>query len=479
MHAGRMHAFVPRLRATPGSPPGPDTSPLLLLALLLLRAIDITFSGQRRQTLTIVRPHEYFDALDPGRSTDAPIYDPAPPFGTPVAADALAHPPPTLPPSVSKSGLYRNLVHMLSAQGPPVDLRTMIDYHNMLPRLRSVQSFNLLIGLAIKHYSLGIAQSLLHTMQADSIPGNLETLQLTIRVLVRAGWWERALDVAATKLQLSDVYLSTNDHGLPALVWAEFLAVLHRRPFRTRLRRHSLGPSRTDVMPALSLPQGFPLLTPPEISKPHPRLIYTLSKALLLSNRKHFARELAATYLRDSQLPRAKHVAWASRIIDLFVLYEPSTKGLHRFHQAHTAMLSFLSCHPVIRPSSMTLFHLLGHLRNVKMCGTLAAYTLQNFENKWGRTAMSTSRVRRRVAAFCLKEGRWDIANRLLQNERRTEKVRARWRMQCRVIGHMPKRPRRRTRPSVRRNNGSGRKRYRWHKVVARFKRLVENCPSH
>ncbi|KAF7339533.1 hypothetical protein MSAN_02167800 [Mycena sanguinolenta] len=306
----------------------------------------------------------------------------------------------------SRKILYKNLIRLLSSPHT-ASLPVLMDYHEMHHGLRSVDSYNLLISLAIRHVAYGTVQFLLNCMAADKIPGNLETEKLKTRWFVRSGHWEDAWrEVTATHSQ-----------PIPLSLWLEFFH---------GTKSTGVPPARVHV-PAIRSPearfrtlmQNLPAFLPNEVED-SVRAVHIVVHAMLSRNRPESALTLATRYFND--LPRHINTRWARKciaVIDALIAFEGQKRGLLDFFAARRKLNSLLAIHPSLRPTSKTLYLLLGTLRKAKRCGSVSWQTLARFKTRWG-PQVEDRRVRRRVASYAVIERRLDIFDKVFDAERRS-----------------------------------------------------------
>ncbi|KAJ7786230.1 hypothetical protein B0H16DRAFT_1355518 [Mycena metata] len=308
--------------------------------------------------------------------------------------------------ATSPNSLYQNLLFLSSP--PPASLPILLDYHRIHDGLRSVQSYNLLISLAIRHTAYGTVQFLFNAMSTEQIRGNLATQKLKTRWFVRTGFWEHAWHQVTT----------THAKPIPLLLWLELLqGVTTVRPSHDRMApttRVRLPQRRFQL-----LMQDMPPFLPDEDQR-SARAVRVLAGAMLALNRPQAAFALTARYLNG--IPRDISVQWAEQcvaVIDSIVAFECRKRGLVDFHSARRKLNSLLAIHPMFHPTPRTLYLLLGTLRQAKRRGTVAWQTLNTFKTRWG-PEVEDRRVRRRVASYAIQERRLEIIDKVFDAERRS-----------------------------------------------------------
>ncbi|KAJ7225591.1 hypothetical protein GGX14DRAFT_350078 [Mycena pura] len=322
-----------------------------------------------------------------------------------TAAIPTPNPPRTCSPSPleARNALYTNLLRLLSSPHT-ASLPILLDYHELHPGLRTARSYNLLISLAIRHVAYGTVQFLLNGMSVDKIPGNLETQKLKIRWFVRSGHWEHAW------LQVS----TTHPLPIPLALWLEFFHGVKKGGLANRMdatRTHS-PQARFQI-----LMQNLPTFISNDV-KTSARTVHILVRAMLALDKPQSALTLATRYFNG--LPQHLGTHWAKQcvgIMDVLIASEAKKRGLLDFYAARRKLNAMLAIHPSFRPTSNTLFLLLGTLRQAKHCGTVSWHTLSKFKTRWG-PQVEDLRVRRRVASYAVIERRLDIFDKVFEEER-------------------------------------------------------------
>ena len=363
--------------------------------------------------------------------------------GPPQRRDALLLPP------RSKNALYQNLLYLITHHDTLPSLPALIDYHDMFPKFQSARSYNLLIGLALRHTNYGSAQWLLQSMKVNNVHPNLETSKLRVRWFVQTG---RSRDAFEFVKSLS----FNNGHraGTQQLrqqskkmlsVWLElYRPAKGRFIYKATVEGKSNRSSLKSLPPAtmahfLRCPQLLELkslITSETLSEMSPGLAYHMIRFLLQVGDTSTARSMTNTYL--SNLPRRLPRYWARsclHIVHLHLTHGCSTnKGLARFFEIRRTLVDILKHHNGIQPTSTTLLHLLAPLRRAKRCGTIAWKVLNSFKPQIRRKIVD-SRVRKRVIMLADKEGRTDIIEKIRPYERSFRLARYLWRMERDVLG--------------------------------------------
>lgn len=397
-----------------------------------------------------------------------------------------ARPIPFIPLAKTSISLYRNILYILSYRPTLPSVPALLDYHDLHPNLRSTRSYNLLIWFALRHNCFGTAQWLLTAMRADGLTANVETLKLKVRWLVHTGSWDRAWNEMVGSNTAPDT-LSSNSPGgsaIPLPVWLEFFRTLRRGAFDGRMKKRHDGShapilhfdsegvhsARYRALMA-NAPSVFHNLT--RIS---PRTVYFVVLTMLKTGDTAAAVTLTKSYFQS--LPPRISVTWIRTCLDiihLHVVMGSSHRGLKRFYEARRTMNTFIALHPAFRPTSMTLFALLAPLRQAKRCGTVAWRLLRHFKCQWG-TRTEDRRVRRRIAALAVKEGRMDIVSAILHTEQIWRKMYQNWKTKEMVLGRTTPAARQHLRPpSKELFKYNGREERHWHILKRRIKRVVRD----
>ncbi|KIK70901.1 hypothetical protein GYMLUDRAFT_66111 [Collybiopsis luxurians FD-317 M1] len=366
---------------------------------------------------------------DPGRCAE-PVCCDDDELGTPLARYPFRPPAPklvqprSLPPATSRNILYRNLVH-LSCCVPPITLPQLMDYHDRYPETQSTRSYNLLISTAIRTASFGSAQWLLESMTAADIKRNLETYKLLIRWQIRTGAWDAAWQTLTGPPVLCNLPSENGGNDGPSwpdFLWLEFFGSLKR----SGVRRNGDASKKCDDSLVVYAQRYLQLMeNRPSFSLTHarPRVIHSIARALLQLQQKIQALRLVRTYF--SHLPThltPELTLHCLDIIHILIVFGSSARGRKKFHEHRRILDSLLVLHPSFRPTSTTLFLLLGSLRGAVRCGALASRYLASFKHRWGMD-IEDRRVRLRVASLALKQGRLDISGNMLFSVRMKEGV--------------------------------------------------------
>src|ERR1700722_2548104 len=360
--------------------------------------------------------------------------------------------------------LYQNLLYLLSYhRTSPPSLSRLVAYHASFPILQSTRSYNLLVGLALRHASFGTVARLLSSMRAQGVREDLETWKLEIRWLVRSSRWEDAWREVMQTIGREGYGAATTPQrsfghgtgGMPLPIWLEFLGTAKRGAFRMR---RGEGIRTKDEVEAVKRDRGLevveesedrtlsdysrfellinnlPDLTVLELGRIPPRMVFLVVQMMLRTDQKQAALDLTRSYLNG--LPDDMDDKWCDvclDIIHLHIIFE-RRRGLSAHHFTRRTTNNLLGISRCLRPNSTTLFQLLGHLKHTKKCGTIAYGFVNRFKERWG-WEVEDGRVRRRVATLGLKEGRMDIVMSMVRGEIRSRWERRIWKKKGEKIG--------------------------------------------
>ncbi|KAF9076199.1 hypothetical protein BDP27DRAFT_1414734 [Rhodocollybia butyracea] len=327
----------------------------------------------------------------------------------------------TLPRATSRVILYRNLTRLLY-RTPPITLPQLMDYHDIHPEAQSTRSYNLLISMAIRTASFGSVQLLLENMAAANISHNLETHKLVIRWQIRIGEWDAAWQILTSPPVVSSLQSINEGNDSPCwpdFLWLEFFGSLKRRSLRRKgvIVQEQDDPFILYSQRFLQLMEDRPFFSPTHAK---PRIIHSIAYVLLQINQPQQALQLVKTYF--SHLPANLSPEFPMNCLDIIHIFIISHKrgGVKKFHEHRSILLSLLALHPSFKPTSTTLFLLLGSLRGVVRSGVLASECLASFKRKWG-PEIEDYRVRLRIASLALKQGRLDISRKMLTPKAQNE----------------------------------------------------------
>lgn len=146
---------------------------------------------------------------------------------------------------------------------PPPRIRDLQELHDAVPILRTSQSYNLLIGFAIRRGAYRIAERIFKEMEEAGCPPNTYTWRLKIRLYLAQGHPELAYQCASEGLTFGSFSAEKRSGPVPFSVWAQLLRpggtqrqyrapLLAKRPLAPHLRQLD------DADPPESLPLDNP-----------------------------------------------------------------------------------------------------------------------------------------------------------------------------------------------------------------------------
>lgn len=171
-----------------------------------------------------------------------------------------------------------------------------------------------------------------------------------------------------------------------------------------------------------ALMRHFPILTAKETLRMPPRVTRLLVQWHLRTGNRSAALDAARTYFRNlpSEITPSIHYRCMEITHHLLV---PTLQGRQGYHQARKTLKELLGLHPLLKPNSTTLLFLIGPLRGVRECGTLASNLVHMFERLYGPEVID-NRVLRRLAWLGLKERNCAVVRAAI---RRHDRERRRW----------------------------------------------------
>ncbi|KAF9568473.1 hypothetical protein CPC08DRAFT_702488 [Agrocybe pediades] len=322
----------------------------------------------------------------------------------------------------SQDELYSNLYHLIYVRKPATRLPALLDYHDLYPSLQSTRTYNLLIRIALRFRSYGIVTRLLALIRKGSIPKDLETYKLEVRYFVDRGYWKHAW--AYVNQLIKDRQFPRDVHGgpdIPYVIWLELC-----RPPSSLLSRQRIYDNHGDTMGIIykrfiegseSLQPRRSLLTTylpssmPTLGNSSPYGVYCVVKLLIRTGSQDRAIALIKAYFKA--IPRSIHSRTASGCLDIIHLHMISStakNGLAKFYDMRKRLFALLKLHPMFKPTSRTLYLLLGPVLRAKYSGTVAWNLLTSFRKNWGDT-IEDRRVRRRIIQCALKQGCMDVVS--------------------------------------------------------------------
>lgn len=227
----------------------------------------------------------------------------------------------------------------------------------------------------------------------------MDTWRLYVRTLVRGGRWPEAVQLI---VKSRDIWVnpsaSLNDKGrVPAAVWAELLSSLNlshaRRTSHARLDGGLNSHARYNAL--MRLRETVVL----HASSDGPSMETTrlIVEAFLRMGEHKIARAVTFAVLgayNPSQIVRIANLHIALR----------AKNGTRSFYAAYKELEEFTRACPSLKPTAVTFFLLLGHLRRAKQCASVAEPIVRAFVSRWGHRVLSP-KVRRRLLSLAVKEG--------------------------------------------------------------------------
>lgn len=339
-----------------------------------------------------------------------------------LAAQRSIKEPPT--PNDRKS-LVSALI-MLYNNVPALPFPRLVDYHNLFPEHHSTRSFNIIIGLAIKHSARPTTIRLFRQMREEGIQKDEETIKLVIRYLVKIGHWKvawQSVKQAAERIG--------NPNNIPLVFLVEFFG----SPSNTVGNRLIRDPTRhgeflvsSNKLKEFPNPEGFAMLQAPvEYAMRHNmhqtpfRILFALSRRLLIIRRGDLARSMLDTFVNNFKPPvRERDLRDVLDLVHLHLRrqYNVGSDGkLGGFKHSMSIFHRYFTSSVIgLKPTPMSLFYLLNNLNRNAARGWRAFRVLRHMRAKWG-PGIENEGVRRLVAKFATEDNRPDIAQVMLMRE--------------------------------------------------------------
>ncbi|KAI9060565.1 hypothetical protein FKP32DRAFT_1033151 [Trametes sanguinea] len=343
---------------------------------------------------------------------------------------------PMIPNPSTPEELVTHLTEAMLAS-PPASLRHLLSYHAAHPDLHSTASFNLLMKFAIRHASYGTVSDLLSRMVREGVPGDVETRTLRVRCMVRAGYWTRAWREEMARMQ--------RDRGaMPLPVWLEFFREVKRGAIwvsaatrwngRKSTSRVLQPPDSSVIAERLNaLLNHRPSVEPADLEQVPPHVVYAIVRALIARDQRSAAAQLTANYF--ATLPHELDEEWRWSCLSIIHLHlKPGRRRTIAEHYASCKTLfGFLDMHPSFRPTSTTLFFLLGTLKGTRRPGTRADAVVRGFVKHWGPDIVDDA-VRRRLASYWLRQREVGRAERVSEVQAAVDEQRVEWRAEKKAL---------------------------------------------
>jgi len=348
---------------------------------------------------------------------------------SPKVHDTPRHPVTVLSICNREDSLTQRLHHLYTSF-PHTSVKSLVAYHDAFPHLQSSRSYNFLLRLAIRHSAFGTARALLRSMRASRVPEDQTTWKLCVRLLVREGRWPEAYDLVLN-LPKGPPHVPFVPDSIPVTVWAELLGTLKRRAFRLQ---HTRNPGMHNLMRYRQVMRLLPPLGVASTDVPLPQAVYASVAALLGMKEREAARKVTAQFITM----QPKNLAL--RLVHLHVAAEPGGQSLTTFYRALRDLRGFRALCPELKPNSITLFLLLGHLKGAKQCGIIGDKLAGWFRRRWGNSVVSP-RVERRLLALAVKEKRVGLIQKWMTCVEARRKIWWMWSLEREVVdGEVPKR---------------------------------------
>ncbi|KAA1468699.1 hypothetical protein DENSPDRAFT_484751 [Dentipellis sp. KUC8613] len=301
----------------------------------------------------------------------------------------------------------RDFVHHLqhASLDRPAMLKSLASLHSDERRLQSTKSYNLLIGLAIRHTHFDMAHDLLCAMEDSQIEEDAETWKLRVRLLVREGRWPEAWAVAMSR-QDGEVGPGPTFGGVPLAVWTELLGTKkHGAPQHRRRIRHALpldqGLASMERYETVMQQRGLLEMSGDEQEMPPPRVVHNAVEGLLRMGEQGTALAITTHFLPFD--PNGSGL----RLVHLHLGIRPRARGLREFNAARRELRQFMEVCPALKPDATALFLILGHLKRSKRGGSIGWELSGMFKRRWGSRTESPG-VMRRLLGLATREGRRD-----------------------------------------------------------------------
>jgi len=325
----------------------------------------------------------------------------------------------------SRRSLVSALI-MLYNNVPALPFPRLIDYHNLFPEHHSTRSFNIIIGLAIRHSARPTTVRLFRQMREEGLQRDEETIKLVIRYLVKTGDW-----TAAWKSVKEAAARTSNPNNIPLVFLVEFFGSPSNTVGYRRIRdptRHGEFIVSSNKLSEFPNPEGFAMLQAPvEYAMRHDtlhtpfRILFALSRRLLVIRRGDLARSTLDTFVNTFDPPvRERDLR---NIIDLVHLhlrrqYNVESDGTQGKFQHPMSIFHryFTNSRIGLKPTPMSLYYLLNNLNRNEARGWRAFRVLRHMRRKWG-PRIENEGVRRLVAKFAIEDNRPDIAQVMLMRE--------------------------------------------------------------
>ncbi|OSC99463.1 hypothetical protein PYCCODRAFT_827685 [Trametes coccinea BRFM310] len=354
---------------------------------------------------------------------------------------------PMIPNPSTPEDLVTHLTDAIMAS-PPASLGHLLSYHAAHPSLHSTESFNLLIKVAIRHSSYGTVRDLLSRMVREDVPGDVETRTLRVRCLVRTGYWTRAWGEEMARMR-------RDGEAMPLPVWLEFFGEVKRGAIWVKPTTRWNGQKSTPCV--LQPPDSSviaerldallnhqPLVRPADLERVPPRVVYAIVRAFIARDQRSAATQVTADYF--ATLPHELDEEWRWSCLSIVHLHlKPRRRTLAEHYALCKTLFGFLDMHPSLRPTSTTLFFLLGSLKGTRRPGTRADAVVRGFVKHWGPDIVDDA-VRRRVASYWLRQREVGRAESVSEVQAAVDEQRVEWRAEKEAMTGLTRQDRERRR---------------------------------
>ena len=355
-------------------------------------------------------------------------------------------------------------LHQSLTLKPLLPLPRLVNYHKAFPLLQSASSYNFLIQLSIRHTSYGTSRQLFLDMATNGIVPDNETKSLFVRLMVRTGRW-----LSAWRFVQDEASPSCGKGCLHLL--AELLGYRDPNEFNVKRVTNAVVLKQTDTSFSDAKYEWKEealhvlLSNLSNESVPPDRVIFMIVRHLLRSSRGKIAKDVTLQWLR--RLPRSLSIPKRRRCMAVVHLHLGLSPTGLKSHFANRKLVDkCCALHPLLRPSSSTLFLLLRSLQRVEKNPTFHAMQLVSaYQKKFGKNIID-QRVRRRIVSIATKEGRLNVARKWASELDRLDSERRIAKLVTQVVGEpgakLPKTIKRRPFRSVMTGRNAEVRKWRW-----------------
>ncbi|KAF8587328.1 hypothetical protein K439DRAFT_840284 [Ramaria rubella] len=317
-------------------------------------------------------------------------------------------------------------LHRLLSLTPAAPFSRLLSAHRRCPELQSVESYNLLLLLSIRHGFSLRTRHLIDSMAMRQIEPNETTEKLMIRYLVSSGHWERAWQQVMIRHSLiANIPLSvllellapnTRHYSRPKRIPVHRVLHPRIRPPSQQPPQRSPDPSvNDDRLSKLKLPldtlllvlNRFSTLPLHGISRLPPRVISYIVRGLIHTHQQQSALILTANHIKS--LPpvlKREQVDFARDLIHLQLTW--GGLKLSNYRKRRRLVEDLFNLHPSLHPNAKTVFLLMRYMEKSKRCGIEAYLFFKNYRARWGAIVDDLD-VRRRIVQYALKQRKHGI----------------------------------------------------------------------